>query len=240
MSQVTTTRRAIAAAALLLLGFSGSASAQKPDLSGVWQGPYVPDMTRTGRNQTGEPSLPFTPDGEKEWKSYDAANGDYTGSCLPFGLSRSVNAPNPFQIVQGSGYVAFLFEVGNWFHVVPTDDREAPKDPNPQWFGHSVGRWDGDTLIVETRGFNGWTRLDTIGHPHSDQLHLIQTFRRTDADHIAYSVTVDDPAIYTKPWKNERVLTRQKGELIEYSCEENNKDLREGHIKPWIPPTAKH
>ena len=228
------------AAGLFTLGTAGMAAAQKPDLSGVWQGPYVPDMTRTAGNQTGEPNLPFTPAGEKDWKSYDAANGDYTGSCLPFGLSRSINAPNPFQIVQGGGYVAFLFEVGNWFHVVPTDGREVPKDPNPQWFGHSVGRWDGDTLVVDTTGFNGWTRLDTVGHPHSDQLHLVQTFRRADADHIAYTVTVDDPAIYTKPWKNERVLTRQKGELIEYSCEENNKDLREGHIKPWIPPTAKH
>jgi hypothetical protein len=240
---VTICKPAIAVAALtgwMTLGAAGIAAAQRPDLSGVWQGPYVPDMTRTGRNQAGEPNLPFTAAGEKDWKSYDAANGDYTGSCLPFGLSRSVNAPNPFQIVQGGGYVVFLFEVGQWFHVVPTDGREHPKDPNPQWFGHSVGRWDGDTLIVDTSGFNGWTRLDTVGHPHSDQLHLTQTFRRTDADHIAYTVTVDDPAIYTKPWKNERVLTRQKGELIEYSCEENNKDLREGHIKPWVPPTAKH
>jgi hypothetical protein len=240
---VTTRKPSIAVAALtgwMTLCTAGMAAAQKPDLSGVWQGPYVPDMTRTGRNQSGEPNLPFTPAGEKDWKSYDAANGDYTGSCLPFGLSRSVNAPNPFQIVQGGGYVAFLFEVGQWFHVVPTDGRERAKDPNPQWFGHSIGRWDGDTLVVDTTGFNGWTRLDTIGHPHSDQLHLIQTFRRTDADHIAYTVTVDDPAIYTKPWKNERVLTRQKGELIEYSCEENNKDLREGHIKAWVPPAANH
>ena len=165
---------------------------------------------------------------------------DYTGACLPFGLSRSVNAPNPFQIVQNAGYVAFMFEVNNWFHVVPTDNRAMPKDPNPQWFGTSIGRWEGDTLVIETRGFNGWTRLDTIGHPHSDALHLTQTFRRTDADHLAYTVTVDDPVIYTRPWKNERVLTRQKGELIEYSCEENNKDLREGHIKGWIPPAAKH
>ena len=137
---------------------------------------------------------------------------------------------------------------------MPTDGRAVPRDPNPQWFGTSIGRWDGDTLVIETRGFNGWTRLDTIGHPHSDQLHLTQTFRRTDADRIAYTVTVDDPVIYTKPWKNERVLTRQKGELIEYSCEENNKDLRKvtsrrgsrpqrntngvGHAqtrRPWFP-----
>ena len=168
---MTTFWRRIAATALFVLFGAGSSAAQDApippaaSLNGVWQGPYVPDMTRTGRNQVGEPNLPFTPAGEKEWKSYDAANGDYTGSCLPFGLSRSVNAPNPFQIIQGanpgSGYVAFLFEVNNWFHVVPTDGRAMPKDPNPQWFGHSVGRWDGDTLVVETRGFNGWTRLDT-------------------------------------------------------------------------------
>jgi hypothetical protein len=243
-------RAAVAATTLIALT-AGSSAAQEAlpvvpaaSLNGVWQGPYVPDMTRTGRNQIGEPNLPFTPAGEKDWRSYDAANGDYTGACLPFGLSRSVNAPNPFQIIHSAnsrdGYVAFLFEINNWFHLVPTDGRAFPQDLNPQWFGTSVGRWEGDTLVVETRGFNGWTRLDTIGHPHSDQLHLTQTFRRTDVDHIAYTVTVDDPVIYTKPWKNERVLTRQKGELIEYSCEENNKDLREGHIKGWVPPAAKH
>jgi hypothetical protein len=209
------------------------------DLNGVWQGPYVPDMTRSGRGQKGEPDLPFTPAGEKDWKTYDAANGDYTGSCLPFGLSRSVNAPNPFQIIQSSTSVAFLFEISNWFHVVPADGRDHPKNLEPTWFGHSIGKWDGDTLVVDTVGFNGWTRLDTIGHPHSDALHLTQTFRRSDAEHIAYTVTVDDPKIYTRPWTNERTLTLQKGDLIEYSCEENNKDLREGHIKLWTPPSVK-
>ena len=224
------------AAALLFLALPGIPAAQTADLGGVWQGPYVPDMTRTGRNQVGEPALPFTPAGEKEWKSYDAANGDYTGACLPFGLSRSINAPNPFQIVQNAGYVAFLFEVNNWFHVVPTDGRAMPADPNPQWFGHSIGHWDGDTLVIETRSFNGWTRLDTIGHPHSDALHMIQTLLRTDAGHIAYTVTIDDPKVYTKPWKNERTFTLMSTEIMEYSCEENNKDLRNGHIKFWTPP----
>jgi hypothetical protein len=233
----------IAAATTTSLAQEGGAEPRNvgghADLSGVWQGPYVPDMTRDGRGQKGEPVLPFTPAGEAEWKSYDPANGDYTGSCLPFGLSRSVNAPNPLQIFHSGTSVAFLFEINNWFHIVPTDGRAHPKDPNPQWFGHSVGKWDGDTLTVETIGFNGWTRLDTVGHPHSDALHLTQTFRRADAEHIAYTVTVDDPKTYTKPWKNERTFTLQKGELIEYSCEENNKDLREGHIKLWTPPWVK-
>jgi hypothetical protein len=122
---------------------------------------------------------------------------------------------------------------------VPVDGSTHPTELEPTWFGHSVGKWDGDVLIVDTVGFNGWTRLDTVGHPHSDRLHLVQTFRRTDADRIEYTMTIDDPATYTKPWSNERVFTRSKGPLIEYSCEENNKDLREGLIKLWVPPPAR-
>jgi len=213
----------------------------KPDLSGVWARPYVPDMTKNGRNQKGAADLPFTPEGLAAWKAYDAANGDYTGSCLPFGMTRSFNSPYPMQIVQSNDVVALLFEQNTWFHAVPTDGRPLPRDPDPTWFGTSVGRWDGDTLVIETIGFNGYTRLDTVGHPHSDALHLTQTFRRTDLDHIVYTVTIDDRDTYTKPWTNERTFTLDKGGLIEYSCEENNKDLREGHIKPWImpPPKAK-
>src|SRR5438045_802831 len=106
----------------------------RPDLNGVWVGPYVPDMTKTGRNQRGAGELPFTPAGLKEWQSYDAANGDYTGSCMPFGLSRSINAPYPLQIVQTDKHVVLLFEVNNWFHPVPIDGRDHPKDLEPSWF----------------------------------------------------------------------------------------------------------
>jgi hypothetical protein len=233
----------------------------KPDLNGVWMPPYVPDMSRNGRGQQGHAEAPFSPGdtpqarqtlrasgqwaelpftewGLKDWQTYDAADGDYTGSCLPFGLNRSINAPNPFQIVQTDRYITLLFEVNNWFHVVPMGI-EHPKNPEPIWYGHSVGRWEGDTLVVDTIGFNGYTRLDTVGHPHSDALHVVQTFTRTDAGHLAYTVTIDDPKTYTKPWKNERTITLLQGELIEYSCEENNKDLREGHIKAWTPPWVK-
>jgi len=245
---------ALTAAALLALGLVASARQDsksavskpaprqangKPDFSGVWDHPYVPDMTKSGRNQRGLADLPFTPAGLEDWKKYDAANGDYTGSCLPYGMTRSMNSPFPFQIMQDDRKVALLFELNTWFYLVPVDGRPLPKDPDPTWFGTSVGRWDGDTLVVDTVGFNGYTRLDTIGHPHSDQLHLVQTLRRTDFDHIAYTVTINDPEIYTKPWTNERTFTRMDGELMEYSCEENNKDLREGHIKMWTMPPPK-
>ena len=203
----------------------------KPDLSGLWQRPYVPDMTKDGKDQKGAGDLPFTAWGAEAWKSYDAAKGDYTGSCLPFGLMRSMNSPDPIQIMQSPKYVALLYEQNTWFHVIPVDGR-AHREVEPTWFGDSVGHWEGDTLVVDTVNFNGRTRLDTIGHPHSDQLHVIERFTRTDAGHIAYEVTVDDPKTFTKPWKNTRTFTfRSDWEIMEYSCEENNKDLYEGRIK---------
>jgi len=185
---------------------------------------------------TGAGELPFTPAGLNDWTTHDpAAEGDYTGSCLPFGMTRSINSPDPLQIMQSDKYVGLLFEQNSWFHIVRMD-RDHPKNVEPTWFGDSVGHWDGDTLVVDTIGVNGWTRLDTIGHPHSDAMHLIQTFLRTDAGHIAYTITVDDPKAYTRPWKNERTFMLMNTEIMEYSCEENNKDLREGHIRQWTPP----
>jgi hypothetical protein len=203
----------------------------KVDFSGVWQKPYVPDMSKDGKDQKGYPELPFTPWGETEWKSYDAAEGDYTGSCLPFGMTRSVNTPEPMQIMQSDKYFTFLFEQNSWFTVVPIDGRKHGNGI-PTWFGDSVGHWEGDTLVIDTVNFNGKTRLDTIGHPHSDQLHLVQRFTRPNLGHISYEVTVDDPKTFTKPWTNTRTLTlRPDWEMMEYSCEENNKSLWEGRIK---------
>jgi hypothetical protein len=98
--------------------------------------------------------------------------------------------------------------------------------------GNTIGHWEGDTLVVDSIGFNDKTRLDTLGHPHSDQLHVIQRFSRADPMHLAYEVTVDDPKAYTKPWTNKRVFTlKPKWELMEYSCEENNKEINEGLVK---------
>jgi hypothetical protein len=203
----------------------------KVDFSGVWHRAYVPDMTKDGKDQKGTPELPFTPWGAAEWKAYDAAEGDYAGACLPFGMTRSINTPEPIQIMQSDRYFAFLFEQNSWYTVVPIDGRSHRKGI-PTWFGDSVGYWEGDTLVIDTVNFNGKTRLDTVGHPHSDQLHLIQRFSRTDLGHIAYEMIVDDPKTFTKPWKNTRTFTlRPDWEMMEYSCEENNKSLWEGRIK---------
>ena len=203
----------------------------KVDFSGVWQKPYVPDLTKDGRDFKGLATLPFTPWGEADWKKYDAADGDYTGACLPFGMPRSINTPEPMQLMQSDSYLAFLFEQNSWFHVAPIDGRKH-RDGIATWFGDSVGHWEGDTLVIDTINFNGKTRLDTIGHPHSDQLHLVQRFARPDLGHITHEMIIEDPKTFTKPWKVTRTLTlRPDWEMMEYSCEENNKSLWEGRIK---------
>jgi hypothetical protein len=235
----------------------------KPDFSGIWNAPYVPDMTRNGRNQVGfaeapftpadtpatrqalyakgtRAELPFTPWGLQDWTSYDASTDDATGNCFPYGLTRMINAPYPIQIMQDDRYLAFLFEL-DMLHIIVPFSSTLPKhaEDNPTWYGYSLGRWEGDTLIIESQGFNGYTRLDTIGHPHSDQLRVTQTLKPLDANRIAHTITINDPKTYTRPWSNERVFTRTDQPLIEYSCEENNKSLWEGRIKMWIPPWAR-
>jgi hypothetical protein len=212
----------------------------KVDFSGVWDHPYVPDMSNSNaRNpslQKGAGPLPYTAAGLENIKSYDPEkNGDYTGMCMPFGLMRSVNAPYPFQIMQNDKYFTILFEQSNWFWIAPFKN-EHSADPNPTWFGESIAKWEGDTLVIDTIGFNGFTRLDTKGNPHSDKLHMVQRLTRTDAGHITYKVTLEDPVYYSAPFTNERTFTIANTDLLEYSCEENNRSLWEGRIKIWQVP----
>src|SRR5262249_20841643 len=118
------------------------------------------------------------------------------------------------------------------FHIAPTDGRAWPKSMDPTWMGSSLGHWEGDTMVVETKGFNGKTNLDTVGHPHSDEMNVTERYALTDPKHIAYEVVINDAKTYSKPWKNSRVFTlRPDWDILEYSCMENNKDLFDGHIK---------
>ncbi len=198
-----------------------------PDFNGVWSRPYVPDVEAA----VGHP-LSYTNWGREKWESYDPEHdGDYSGACLPVGHMRSMNGPDPIQFLQTPDNFAFLYEQNTWFKVLPIEgESKLPKVPS--WYGESRANWDGDTLVITTTNFNGKTRLDTRGHPHSDQLTLTERFTRTDADHIQYQVTVDDPKTYTEPFTESREFTlRPDWDLIEYSCNENNKGLVEGRIK---------
>ena len=188
-----------------------------PDLNGVWARPYTPDMERSLGS-----TLPYTEWGKQKWDSYNPEkDGDYTGACLPFGHMRSINGPDPVQIMQTPTHLAFLYEQNTWFKVLPIDGRQ-PKKKVPTWYGDSVGRWDGDTLVVETSNFNGFTRLDTNGHPHSDQLKVTERFTRISDDQIEYKFTVEDPLTWTRPWTAVNYLQKTNGPIFEFACHETN------------------
>jgi hypothetical protein len=220
--------------ALALTGaalISASASAQTPDLNGMWQAPYTPDLARAYGKE-----LPFTAHGADRWKNHDNAL-DPTGFCLPVGPARIIQAPMPFVIMQTKDLIGLLFEYQRTFRLIYTDGRSVPGnvDELPEWYGFSTGRWDGDTLVVDTVSINDRSWLDTAGHEHSDRLKLTERFRKMDADTIEWTVTFDDPVFFTQPWTIVRPLKRQKAtdRILSYSCEENNKDL------PHLLPTAK-
>jgi len=241
----------------------------KPDLSGHWANVYTPNMAGRGSvldptkknadgtnpqlvfpgqgdpipESKGTPKtfdLPYTAWGRKQWAEYDpVANGDYAGSCLPFGMSRNINSPHGLQMVHSVDALAILFEQNTWFHFIPTNPSfKWPADLPPSWNGVSLGHWDGDTLVVETTGFNGYTRLDTNGHPHSKEVKFTNTFLRTDSNTIIHTVTVHDPKAYTMDFMNQRTwrLKPDTDVLMEYSCEENNLGIYDGAIKRWTPP----
>ena len=136
-------------------------------------------------------------------------------------------APGPYKIVQTPALVVMLYERETVFRQIHTDGRKLPSDPQPAWFGYSVGHWDGDTLVVDTAGFNdrGW--LDARGHTHSDLLHLTERFHRVDFGHMAIQIMVDDPKTYARSFT---VMVNQEllpgSDLIEYFCSENERDLR--------------
>jgi hypothetical protein len=205
----------------------------KPSLNGVWQRPFVQNMEQAYSQANAGATLPYTEWGKQQWDAYDAAKGDYTGSCLPFGHNRSINGPDPVQLLQTDDELAFLYEQNTWFKVLPTDGRAHNPRKVATWYGDSVGHWEGDTMVVVSKNFNGLTKLDTSGHPHSDQMVLTERFTRTDMGHIDYELTIDDPKTYSKPWGVKRQFTlRTDWQIQEYSCEENNKGIYEGRIKP--------
>jgi hypothetical protein len=210
---------------LVLIGLAASplAAQQKhPDLNGVWQGPYTPDLSRTlGRDET----IPFTTYGADRYKKVDPANNP-DGFCLPVGPARGFQSPAPFQLVQNENIVAVLFENQRIFRIIYLDGTKHPDDiaEYPEWMGHSIGHWEGNKLVVDTIGINERSWLDTQGHEHSDKLHLIETFEKTSPETIRYTVTFEDPVFFTKPWTSPREFKRQNTRIMSYSCEENEKD----------------
>jgi hypothetical protein len=183
----------------------------QPDLSGVW---YAQRTVDPGKPQP----LPWADALQRE----RAANNskDSPGAhCLPRGLTNA-GALFPYKLVQTPVLLVMIFEDDTPSHrQVFLDGRGHPKDPDPNWMGHSVGHWEGDTLVVDTVGFNDQSWLDNIGHPHTEMLHITERLHRTDLGHLEIELTIEDPGAYSKPWVIKRVADLDtKDEIGEYVC----------------------
>ena len=209
----------------------------KPDLSGFYDIPYVPNMAR-GK----EDEVPYTEQGKQAYANHDFKD-DPTAKCWFPGMPRIMQSPYPAQIIQSKDFLVILFEYMHTFRSIPLNGRAHPQNMEPSFMGDSTGHWEGDTLVTDTTGLKDapWTWLDTAGHQHSDVLHVIERFRRMP-DRIDYEFTVDDPKMYSKLWTQARILRPLKmtlglPELIEYNCDENNRDIQ--HListKPGLTP----
>jgi hypothetical protein len=187
------------------------ASDGKPDLSGLWQRVRSPNQRTTtlamGRNledfmRPGEKIPPLLPAAQKlhEQRMANFMADRPSSKCLPHGIPDQMLIRVPLKIVQNPGLTLILYEEFARFRQIFTDGRKHPPVASPAWLGYSIGRWEGDWFIVDTRGFNDKSWLDDSGRPHSEALHTVEKFRRTDFGHMDVEVTIDDPEAYTKPW----------------------------------------
>jgi len=206
--------------------------AGKPDLSGIYQ----PNMRyfRNLAEDIGLDKVPMTAEARKiHTERFTGLLGyeEPDAHCLPQGVPKINSAPVPFKIVQTDTLVVLVYEAFNLWRQVFLDNREFADDLNPSWMGYSKGRWEGDTLVVETRGLNGKQWLDHGGLPASDKLTVIERFRRPSVGRLEIELTITDPTYYTRPWSattNARLM--QGTELFEFICNENEKSTQ--HMAP--------
>ena len=234
-----------------LLAKTPRAADGRPDLSGLWQTDGAPPaiLARLLPGGNGEgadtPSQyflnildDFKPDQGLllpiAAASYRQRVKDFTkesplSHCLPTGIPMVVYAPAPFKVVQTPGLTVMIYERDTTFRQVYTDGRDLPVDPQPTWMGYSVGKWDGDTLAIETVGLTDRSWLDARGHTHSEALRLTERYHRVDFGHMEVQMTFDDPKTYTKPFSiNLKQHFLADTDLLESFCE-NERDMR--HIE---------
>jgi hypothetical protein len=233
-----------------------------PDLGngkGVWFPRIVDDISGNGGGEKDERTraaqmkmvdqridVPFQPWARTVFQQREAtlSKEDPEGYCLPPGIPRMMNTPFPMQIYQLQDRIMQVYEGGaHMWRIIYMDGREHPKGDklNPTYLGHSVGHWEGDTLVVDVVGFNDRTWLDAAGHPHTEQLHVIERYTRQETDTLHYEATIDDPGAYTKPWTvGWKVRWQPDWDPLEYICQENNRDVGVNGHMVGLKPGEKH
>jgi hypothetical protein len=225
----------------------------KPDLSGNWQ--YIRQAPRVDVGVGGAGGTPL-PDGSipnilsqfwdigfgmkeplpfqpwaaelRKQRMADNQRDNPDAHCLPLGFMQLHTHPDPRKIVQTPGLIVIMWEANYGLRQIFLDGRSLPGgDAQPWWYGYSIGRWDGDTLVVETRGLRDGGWLDVLGSPFTDAAKVTERFRRVNQGNLEIDVTVDDPKAYTRPWS---VTIKQRlmldTELMEFICAENEKDAQ--------------
>ena len=220
----------------------------KPDLSGIWlaESATREELLRLfpgGENNLGEiaPSryfmnifsgfkpedIPIRPEAAAiaQQRRAGLAKDIPLTRCLPAGVPLVDALPAAYKLIQTPGVIVMMYEQDTSFRQIFIDGRKPPEDPQPAWLGYSVGKWDGDSLVVDTAGFNDRSWLDAFGHPHSEAMRVTERFHRLDFGHMEIQITVDDPTMYTRPFTikiDQRLLPDT--DLIEAFCLENEKD----------------
>jgi hypothetical protein len=195
------------------------------DFSGLWRPADVSLIEDISLGLKKGETIPFKP-GSARIKQTRLSKDDPEANCLPTGVPRL--APYPWRIVEAPTHLFFLFE-GNIhsYRQIFMDGRKHPPDPDPSWYGHSIGRREGDVLVIDTVGFNDRFWFDFVGHPHTEQLHTIERYTRPGLGTLLEEVVIDDPGAYTRPFtitSSHRLLPND--DLIEYVCNENERDTR--------------
>jgi hypothetical protein len=208
------------------------------NLTGVWYPSSVNTFNFIWTDAQGQTLsvLPLTPWGQERIKGNHPIGGEYTAltsndpnnECLPPGVPNIYTHAYPIEVLEVPGRTILYFEYMHIVRQIFTDGREHPQDANPTWMGDSTGKWEGDTLVVDSTGFNDKTWLDVSGHPHSEALHVVERMHRPDHDTLLIDITFDDPQAYVGTLKTQRkYILKPDWNIMEYVCEDTREKFDE-------------